>query len=118
MVSTLNLQADACHVIHPVSKVFFFYYYAATKKIFLITTFFVTKFFVVVANDSIICLNRQVFVNNYIPLSLPSRRGRDCDSRRRFAWCHLWQVGKGNDLNFAMDVDTVEDYIIPYLSKV
>ena len=37
MVSTLNLQADACHVIHPVSKVFFFYYYAATKKIFLIS---------------------------------------------------------------------------------
>ena len=76
MVSTLNIQACACHIIHPVSKVFFFYYYAASKKIFLITTFFVTKFFVVVANDSIICLNRQVFANNYIPLSAQSPRSR------------------------------------------
>ena len=76
MVSTLNLQADACHVIHLVRKVLFLSYYAESKRISLITIFFVTTFFVVVANDSIICLNRQVFANNYIPLTAQSPRSR------------------------------------------
>ena len=49
MVSTLNLQADACHVIHLVSKVLFLSYYAESKRISLITIFFVTTFFVVTA---------------------------------------------------------------------
>jgi hypothetical protein len=117
MVSTLNLQADVCHLIHIVSKVLFLSYYAESKRISLITIFFVTTFFVVTAKIALFAYIGK-FSQIIIRLSLPSRRGRDCDSRRRFAWCHLWQVGKGNDLNFAMDVDTVEDYIIPYLSKV
>jgi len=82
MVSTLNIQADDCHIIHPVSKVFF-YYYAASKKIFLITTFFV-----VVAKIALFAYIGK-FSQIIISLSLPSLRGRDCHSRRRFAWCHL-----------------------------
>ena len=53
MVSTLNLQADVCHLIHIVSKVLFLSYYAESKRISLITIFFVTTFFVVTAKVKI-----------------------------------------------------------------
>ena len=47
MVSTLNIQADVCDVIHLVSKVLLLSYYAESKRISLITIFIVTTFFVV-----------------------------------------------------------------------
>ena len=33
------------------------------------------------------------------------------------AGLHLTELGKGNGLNFTMDIDTVEDYVTPYHSK-
>ena len=33
------------------------------------------------------------------------------DGGRGFAWLHLRELGKGNRLNLALNVDTVGDYV-------